>query len=89
MDPRKNNWACAHHKGPCVQNILTKVVKSFLGGAGLKFLLTLLGSKFNVLKALKQYTLILRFGLVCAAFSFLYKASRCIIKKLEIPLSLD
>ena len=41
------------------------------------------------MKALAQYKLVVRFGIVCAAFSFLYKATRCFIQKFKIPLTLD
>ena len=30
-----------------------------------------------------------RFGIVCGLFSFLYKACRCLIKKMQIPMTLD
>ena len=48
-----------------------------------------LQSKFNVMKLLKQYQKVIRFGLMTSGLSFLFKFTRYLIQKYEIKVSLD
>ena len=54
-----------------------------------KSLWVFLQSRFNLMKLIKQYQKIIRFGLMTAGLSFLFKFTRYLIQKYEIKISLD
>ncbi|CDW75935.1 UNKNOWN [Stylonychia lemnae] len=69
--------------------IILKAFQSFYKSALLKIGLSLLSNKLNVMKVSKQYKNILKFGIMAAAFSFLYNFSRFLMRKLQIDIKED
>eukprot|EP00347_Sterkiella_histriomuscorum_P017533 403348975 len=76
-------------KNEKLTQIIIKFLKCFGVGAGLKFAVNFVSNKMNIAKTLKTSNAILRFGLMCGLFSFFFKFTRYLIRKLKINISQD
>ncbi len=72
-----------------LQQIILKALKCFGAGALAKFLFAMIQNRLRLLKVLKNSQPILRFALMTAGFSFLYKITRYLMERSDIKVGRD